>query len=89
MNKLELEERTIFKELSRISRRNPELFDKIDKTLTRVIKKMDEVEKLRAKGFDASLDTELKLLLAIFKNALISRNEKVVKETVEEIEKLV
>jgi uncharacterized protein YwgA len=86
---LEVEERAIFEELIRISRRNPKLFSKIDKILTRVVKKMDEVEKLRAKGFDARLDTELKLLLEIFKNALISRNEKVVKETLTEIEKLV
>jgi hypothetical protein len=86
---MQSEERTVFKELIRISVRNPKLFDEIDKILTRVIKKMNEIEKLRAKGFDARLDTELKLLLAIFRNALISRNEKVVKETLREIEKLV
>jgi hypothetical protein len=82
-------ERKLIKELLRISRENPDLYNRIEKVCFRGIRKIDEIQKLREKGFDEKLDSKFQEILEQFRNAILSRDEKLIIEKLKELEKLV
>jgi hypothetical protein len=82
-------EKKLFKELMRILRKNPELFKQINNIGFRAIHKIDENQKLREKGFEEKLESKFKENLKQLTEAILSRNEKIINEKLNELEKLV
>jgi len=82
-------EKKLFKELMRISRKNPELFKQIKNLGFRAIHKIDENQKLKEKGFEEKLESKFEENLEQLIEAILSRNEKIINEKLNELEKLV